>query len=101
MKKNRWRALVVVAAGYLVGTLWATWQGYRFGRSTLVRCRQGHLFTTTWVPGASLKAVRLGWYRFQRCPIGPHWALVKPVREADVSAEALAQAKLIHDTRIP
>ncbi len=35
-------------------------QGYRFGRDVIVRCRDGHLFMTTWIPGASLKAIRLG-----------------------------------------
>ena len=29
------------------------------GRNVVVRCRQGHLFTTIWIPGGSLKALRL------------------------------------------
>ena len=60
------------------GTVIARRRGYNFGRNTIVRCRQGHLFTTTWIPGASLKAIRLGWARFQRCPVGHHWSLVTP-----------------------
>jgi len=35
-----------------------------------VRCSAGHLFTTIWIPLASLKSVRLGDRRYQRCPAG-------------------------------
>ena len=52
----------------------------RYGGNVTVRCRQGHLFTTIWIPGASLKALRLGWWRFQRCPVGGHWSVVTPVK---------------------
>jgi hypothetical protein len=76
-------------------------RGYRLGPDTLVRCLNGHLFTTTWIPGASFKAVRLGWYRFQRCPVGKHWTLVKPVKESDLTEQELAQAKSVRDTRVP
>lgn len=34
---------------------------------TIVRCSHGHLFTTTWIVGSSVKAVRLGPKRYQRC----------------------------------
>jgi hypothetical protein len=40
----------------------------------IVRCSQGHLFETIWIPLVSFKAVRLGTRRLQRCPIGHHWA---------------------------
>ena len=49
---------------------WLARAGYRFGTRTVVRCRQGHLFTTVWIPGASLKSLRLGWWRWQYCPVG-------------------------------
>ena len=55
----------VVVAGYVVGTIVATRAGYRVGRNSFVRCRAGHLFTTTWIPGGSLKAIRLGLWRIQ------------------------------------
>lgn len=67
----------------------------------VVRCRQGHLFTTIWIPGASLKSVRLGWYRFQRCPVGGHWSLVRPVREADLDDDERRSAAEHRDLRIP
>jgi len=71
------------------------------GIERIVRCRSGHLFTSTVIPGASLKAVRLGVYRFQRCPVGRHWTLVRAVDPATLSPADLAQARSIHDVRIP
>ena len=83
------------------GTVVARRMGYKVGGNTIVRCRDGHLFTTLWIPGASLKALRLGWYRFQRCPVGNHWTLVKPVRDADLTSEEREAAEQIHDVRLP
>lgn len=70
---------------------------------TPVRCAAGHLFTTIWVPAASLKAVRLGWTRWQYCPVGHHWATVSRLDAADrpPTADELAQAALVHDVRVP
>jgi hypothetical protein len=48
----------------------------------------GPLFRTTWVEGGSLKAVRLGpLLRFQYCPVGKHFALVRPVKDRDLTEE--------------
>ena len=41
---------------------------------------RGHLFTTIWIPGGSLKSLRFGWWRYQRCPVGHHWSVVTPVK---------------------
>jgi len=71
------------------------------GIERVMRCRSGHLFSSTVIPGASLKAVRLGVYRFQRCPVGHHWALVRSVDPGSLSPEELAAARSIHDTRVP
>jgi hypothetical protein len=50
-KRKRGLAITVgVVAAYAVGTVVAVRQGYKFGRSVPVRCRRGHLFTTTWIP---------------------------------------------------
>jgi hypothetical protein len=76
-------------------------RGYVIGADTVVRCRNGHLFTTLWIPGASLKAIRLGWWRFQRCPVGMHWSLVTPVKESDLTEEEKRSASQSHDIRIP
>jgi len=75
--------------------------GYKIGGDVVVRCRRGHLFTTLWIPGASVKAIRLGWARVQRCPVGHHWTIVTPVRDADLGEDERARAAAVHDVRIP
>lgn len=67
----------------------------------VVRCRDGHLFTTIWIPMASLKALRLAGKRWQRCPVGRHWTTVAPVDESTLDASALASARAVHDVHIP
>ena len=52
-----------------------------------VRCSKGHVFTTTWSPLGSFTAIRLGDARLQRCPVGNHWALVRPVQDGDTTGE--------------
>ena len=76
-------------------------RGYRMGGNLVVRCRRGHLFTTIWVSGASLKSVRLGWWRFQRCPVGRHWSFVTPVKESNLTEEEKRLAGEHKDVRIP
>jgi len=71
----------------------------RFDRP--VRCGAGHLFTTIWIPLGSAKAVRLGRRRFQRCPIGHHWAIVTPLDRESADPGELAAAAAVHDVRIP
>jgi hypothetical protein len=66
-----------------------------------VRCSAGHLFTTIWIPLASLKSVRLGIRRYQRCPVGRHWAMVARLDRESASAEDLAAAAAVDDIRIP
>jgi hypothetical protein len=76
-------------------------RGHLLGARTVVRCREGHLFTTLWVPGASFKAVRLGWWRYQRCPVGGHWSLVTPVQESELTDAERDRALAHPDIRIP
>jgi hypothetical protein len=71
----------------------------RFDRP--VRCAAGHLFTTIWVPLGSLKALRLGGRRYQRCPVGHHWAMVTRLDPATATRSELASAAAVHDLRIP
>ncbi len=71
------------------------------GLERIVRCRSGHLFTSTYVPGASIKAVRLWNRRLQWCPVGRHWTLVRTVPAATLTAEERAAARSVHDSRIP
>lgn len=70
----------------------------RFDRP--VCCRHGHLFTTIWIPLASLKAIRLGGRRFQHCPVGHHWTTVVPLDPTSATPADLETAAALHDIRI-
>ena len=80
--------LIVVAALVIVANVAVRRRGYAIPGKTIVRCSTGHLFTTTWIEGGSFKAIRLGpLTRYQRCPVGNHWAIVHPVRDEDLTDE--------------
>jgi len=87
-------SLVVEALG-----LWL--RSGRVGGEVVVRCRRGHLYTTIWLPGVSLKSARLGWWRLQYCPVGRHVSIASPVRESDLSARQRRLARRRRDLRIP
>jgi hypothetical protein len=66
MKSSRSTLFVI---GALAGaTFVARRFGYKVGGNTIVRCRQGHLFTTIWIPGVKLKALDLGLARAAALP---------------------------------
>jgi hypothetical protein len=73
----------------------------RLGRDTIVRCQQGHLFTTIWIPFISFKAIRWGFFRFQRCPIGNHMTWVTPVNPSDLTDDQRFEASQHRDTNVP
>ena len=98
---TRGRRILLGIAAIVVWTLVARLLGYRLGAHTVVRCRRGHLFTTIWIPGVKLKAIDLLVARVQWCPVGRHWSLVTPVRDADLTAEDRLLAGAHHDIRIP
>jgi hypothetical protein len=75
--------------------------GWGVGGNVVVRCRDGHLFATLWIPGVSFKALRLGWWRVQRCPVGHHWSIVTPARRAGLSDDELWTARQHRDMRLP
>jgi hypothetical protein len=95
------RRILIVASVIAGATLIGRRLGYKLGTNTIVRCRQGHLFTTIWIPGVKLKELDLVVARVQRCPVGKHWSLVVPVREADLTEEERQFAQDHHDIRIP
>jgi hypothetical protein len=66
-----------------------------------VRCRDGHLFTTVWMPGASFKAIRLGSIRYQHCPVGQHWTFVTPVPDDELTDAERHLASLYRDGPVP
>ena len=101
-------AIWIVLAGIVLVALLVIWsaiaarsEGYLVGGDTIVRCTKGHLFTTMWVPGVSLKAVRLGMVRLQRCPVGQHWAIVQVVHQSDLTYDVCRAAAEHHDIRVP
>ena len=100
-QSHRQRTLALVVAAVAIETIGMRLRGYRVGSNVVVRCRDGHLFTTIWIPAASLKSLKLGWWRFQHCPVGHHWSLVTPVRESDLTEEQKREAREHHDVRIP
>ena len=77
MHRRRVARLLVLLS--LAVEISATWRrGYGLGGRIEVECRDGHHFTTLWIPGVSLTSLRLGWWRLQRCPVGHHWSLITP-----------------------
>jgi hypothetical protein len=94
------RAIAVAGAAAEVVVLVRA-RGRVLAATTVVRCRAGHLFTTVWIPGASLKAIRLGPWRYQRCPVGRHWTLVTPVRVDELTDDERREAAAYRDRRIP
>jgi hypothetical protein len=99
--QTRKRARRAIAAGVLVevGGIWL--RTGRLGGEVAVRCRSGHLFTTLWIPALSVKSLRLGAWRVQRCPVGRHWSLVTPLRDSTLTAEERQLAREHHDLRVP
>ena len=102
MKRGgRTRRRLLIAVGLLLEPVAMKLRGYPLGGRLIVRCRHGHLFTTIWIPGASLKAIRLLWWRVQYCPVGRHWSIVVPVRDAELTDDEKRSARTRHDVPIP
>lgn len=99
----RRKVIMGVAAGVTLAEaiVVAQRRGSLFAANTVVRCRSGHLYTTFWVPGGSLKAIRLGWWRLQRCPVGKHWSIVTPAKYSELTEDEKTAAAQRHDVRIP
>lgn len=97
--RRRWQLIAIGAT--LVEVLALAQRGYRFGGNVVVRCRRDHLFTTIWVPAASLKSLRLAWWRIQWCPVGRHWSVVTPVRKSELTEDQKRTADDNPDIRIP
>jgi hypothetical protein len=100
-RRGRLRRPLIVAISVLSDAIPLWLRGYRIGGNVVVRCRDGHLFTTLWVPGASVKALRFAGWRLQHCPVGHHWSVVTPVRRSDLSTQQERRASEMKDIRIP
>jgi hypothetical protein len=98
-KRRRAATIAISAALVEAGGLWL--RTGRVGGNVIVRCRQGHLYTTLWIPAVSMKSLRLGPWRVQRCPVGHHWSLVTPVDERKLSGSERRRAREQHDIPLP
>ncbi len=95
---------MLIGAVALTAVEWvyvASRRGRVLALDTVVSCRGGHRFTTWWIPGASVKSLRLVFWRIQFCPVGRHWSLVGPVRVSTLSEGQLREAQARHDWRLP
>jgi hypothetical protein len=99
--RRRRRRRLLILASILAEPLLLKLRGLPLGGNLVVRCRKGHLFTTLWIPGVSVKAIRLGLWRIQRCPVGAHWTIVTPVRPWELDADEERAARERHDARLP
>jgi hypothetical protein len=99
--RRRRRRLLTFGVAVLLEPVAMKLRGYRIGGNLVVRCREGHLFTTIWIPGASLKSLRFAWWRFQRCPVGKHWSIVTPVKESELTEDEKRTASEHKDVRLP
>ena len=100
-RRRRRRKLGMIVGSLVMETIPIWRHGYGIGGNVVVRCGKGHLFTTIWLPGASVKSLRLVSRRFQYCPVGHHWSLVRLVRESELSGKQLRVARERKDVRIP
>ena len=89
-------AWIVVRVGRMSRT-----QGYRFGQDVIVRCRDGHLFMTTWIPMISFKAIRFGLVRLQYCPVCDHATQVRLMRDQDLTPAERLEASRHRDNGVP
>jgi hypothetical protein len=104
VNRSRRKGVVSAVSGILLAlelVVLTRRRGRLLAVSTVVRCRDGHLFTTLWIPGASIKSVRLGWWRFQRCPVDRHWTLVTPAQVSELTEAEKRDAAERHDVRLP
>jgi hypothetical protein len=100
-RSRLWLTAAVTVGAIAAETVVMRRRGYSVGLKATVRCHDGHLFTTIWIPGASLKALRLGTVRLQYCPVGRHFTAVRPLRDSELTDELLAIARSHHDLPIP
>ena len=100
-RRPRGRAFAIGAAFLFIEAVGLRRKTGRIAGTVVVRCARATSSRPSGFPGASLKSVRLGWWRFQHCPIGRHWTLVTPVRESELGETDRVAARQVHDARVP
>jgi hypothetical protein len=94
-------AVVALLVVWVVVVFRRTGGGNGTAGRVAVRCRDGHVFTTVWIPLASFKAIRLGPLRFQYCPVGEHWTFVTPVPPSELTDRERWMAQRYDDGPVP
>ncbi len=101
-RRRRRRRALIFSALAIAADASAVWRrGYGVGGNVIVRCRDGHVYRSIWLPAASVKSLRLGWWRIQWCPVGRHWSLVTPVRQSTLTEAEQTEAREYQDVRVP
>jgi hypothetical protein len=90
--------IVAIVGG---GTAVMRRRGYQAGGRSVMRCSQGHFFTATFIPGASLISVRLGTQRYRHCPGRGHWAMCRPVKDEDLTPAQREEAAAHQGSKLP
>jgi hypothetical protein len=80
MSGKRRRAIAIAAVSLVLEAAFLRVRTGKWAGEVVVRCRDGHEFTITWIPGVSFTSLRLGPWRVRRCPVGRHWSVVTPVK---------------------
>ncbi|MGD0054541.1 MAG: hypothetical protein ABSC34_03785 [Acidimicrobiales bacterium] len=91
--------LIIVAVVIVARFVFSMSRGrVRIDGKVIVRCSRGHVFPTAWNSLGALAAIRLGNARYQRCPVGNHWSLVRPVTEENFTDEERRTVGYDNDT---
>lgn len=91
-------AVIVVFVGLAVWQVLDRRPSASTGYSRVARCRDGHLFMSTYTPGVSTRSGRLGSFRVQRCPVGNHLSVVRPVDATRLTAQEIEEAQAHRDS---
>ncbi|WP_034087224.1 hypothetical protein [Streptacidiphilus albus] len=67
----------------------------------VMRCKDGHLFETPFLPMVSLKAVKLPRGRYQRCPVDGRWGICDLQFTAELSEDERDEAHRNRTSRLP
>jgi hypothetical protein len=104
-------ASAAVLVGIALFAILVGWSFFRMSRTRapaagapatlIVRCRDGHLFTTVWIPFVTFKAIRIGLTRIQYCPVGEHLATVVPVDPSSLTESERRFAGNHPDSLVP
>jgi hypothetical protein len=77
-RKSRRRRWLINSAAVLLEPVAMKPRGYRIAGTRWSAAAKVTCSRRIRISGAALKAVRFGWWRLQRCPVGNHWSIRDP-----------------------